>query len=204
MPLIYSVLGESAKLVYAGLILSFPGSAKQPWHQDGHPLFPELLDAEEPLADLPPYALNVFIPLTPIESALGPTEFWVASHKESSLKRVQQVLASQPNNDNDDDDDDEIFPSLTNDDAPTGVVAPTLNKGDILIYDYRICHRGTENVSTTAVRPMLYLMYARPWFAEHVNFGSTELMESPPPLLPTDWRPQKAVEGGESAKKVKR
>jgi ectoine hydroxylase-related dioxygenase (phytanoyl-CoA dioxygenase family) len=58
------------------------------------------------------------------------------------------------------------------------VVAPTLNKGDILIYDYRTCHRGTANVSTTVVRPMLYLMYARPWFAEHVNFGSESLFPS--------------------------
>jgi hypothetical protein len=34
-PVVNSLLGKDAKLVYAGLILSFPLSADQPWHQDG-------------------------------------------------------------------------------------------------------------------------------------------------------------------------
>jgi hypothetical protein len=39
MLLIHALLGPQAKLVYAGLILSFPESANQPCHQDGAALF---------------------------------------------------------------------------------------------------------------------------------------------------------------------
>lgn len=173
MPLIQSILGDSAKLVYCGLILSFPGSLDQPWHQDGHPLFPEqLLEKDgDKLTDLPPYALNVFVPLAPIDSSQGPTEFWVGSHKESSWKMVQDTLSSSTMTSTTGVD----FPNLRDTDEPTGMVGPTLSQGDVLIYDYRTCHRGTKNVSASTIRPMLYLMYARPWFAEHVNFGQQRL-----------------------------
>ena len=55
-------------------------------------------------------------------------------------------------------------------------IAPLLKKGDALIYDYRVCHRGTANLSKDkSTRIMLYLMYARPWFREHLNFGTEKL-----------------------------
>jgi ectoine hydroxylase-related dioxygenase (phytanoyl-CoA dioxygenase family) len=151
MPLIHSLLGPQAKLVYAGLILSFPNSADQPWHQDGEALFGGV-----DVGELPPYALNVFVPLESVTPELGPTEFWVGSHTESTCREVMEQL--QTGND-------------TND----NIISPLLQKGDVLIYDYRICHRGTRNLSTTEVRPMLYLMYARPWFHEHLNFGTDRL-----------------------------
>lgn len=160
MPVIQKLLGDSAKLVYCGLILSFPGSDDQPWHQDGHALFPEAAESNSLGTDLPPYALNVFVPLTDIDSSLGPTEFWLSSHKESQWKAVQHTLMANDG-----------FPPRED----KRIIRPLLQKGDVLIYDYRTCHRGTANANESAVRPMLYLMYARPWFAEHVNFGSERL-----------------------------
>merc|ERR1711971_929704 len=96
--------------------------------------------------------------------------------------------------DNDDCDDDK------RDDNP--VVSAVLKRGDVLLYDYRICHRGTSNLSISGsssvaaatdddvddrcdddgnnkgiLRKVLYLMYARPWFREHLNFGKTSLFE---------------------------
>lgn len=56
-------------------------------------------------------------------------------------------------------------------------IAPLLRQGDALIYDYRVCHRGTKNLSTNKTRTMLYLMYARPWFKEHMNFGKERLFD---------------------------
>jgi ectoine hydroxylase-related dioxygenase (phytanoyl-CoA dioxygenase family) len=55
-----------------------------------------------------------------------------------------------------------------------GIVSPRLNQGDALLYDYRVCHRGTSNL-TQGTRRILYLMYARPWFKEHLNFGTKRL-----------------------------
>jgi ectoine hydroxylase-related dioxygenase (phytanoyl-CoA dioxygenase family) len=110
---------------------------------------------------LPPYALNVFVPLLDIAEDLGPTEFWLASHctddarqtflKEQSALGYEKLLEKK------------------------NIIGPLLQAGDALIYDYRICHRGTSNLSK-AVRPMLYLLYARPWFKEHLNFGTQRLL----------------------------
>ena len=152
MPLIHSLLGPAAKLVYAGLIISSPGSADQPWHQDGEALFGESPD----VGNLPPYALNVFVPLQPVTPELGPTEFWVGSHTETSCQAIMKQLQN-------------------GDTSSDQIIGPLLQTGDVLLYDYRICHRGTSNLSEKMVRPMLYLMYSRPWFHEHLNFGSERL-----------------------------
>lgn len=161
MPLIHALLGPQAKLVYAGLILSFPESADQPWHQDGAALFD---GAPSVVGDLPPYALNVFVPLEPVTEALGPTEFWVGSHKESACRQIMTKLQTQQ--------------AGKNQSTNTDIIGPLLQTGDVLIYDYRMCHRGARNLSQK-VRPMLYLMYARPWFYEHLNFGSERLFPKP-------------------------
>ena len=155
MGIVRALLGNDAKLLYCGLIYSMPNSADQPWHQDGTPLFN---DNELNNIDLPTYALNVFIPLHEITQDLGPTEFFLGSHLRAQAQKINEDISKAPNR----------FP----------LIAPSLSVGDILIYDYRTCHRGTRNLSGTSTRTMLYLMYARPWFAEHLNFGSTKLFEN--------------------------
>ena len=172
LPVVNSLLGGDAagadeshtpKLVYAGLILSFPGSQDQPFHQDGMPLFPELGGT----VDLPPYALNIFLPLADDDTKLeaGPTEFIPQSHRMPESQVMQIVNGETPSEEGD----------------GIGVVGPKLEQGDALLYDYRVCHRGTANLtsSTTGegrVRRILYLMYARPWFKEHMNFGDDKLL----------------------------
>jgi hypothetical protein len=152
-PVVHSLLGKDAKLVYAGLILSFPLSADQPFHQDGTALFE---DNEFPIHQkLPPYALNVFIPLDDVTEELGPTEFCVGSHYREEAIKVMKYLES-------------------GDEKSAKVIAPLLKTGDALIYDYRVCHRGTQNLAEKT-RPMLYLMYSRPWFSEFINFSDEKL-----------------------------
>lgn len=164
-PLIQDLLGKDAELVYIGLIPSFPNSEDQPWHQDGCTLFPE---APPELGDsLPPYALNVFLPLLDITEELGPTEFWLASH---CTNEARDTFLSSNGGAATTVNDDMI-------DKNKNIVAPLIQTGDALIYDYRVCHRGTSNLSTNITRPMLYLMYARPWFKEHLNFGTEQLFE---------------------------
>ncbi len=75
LPIIHSLLGKDAKLIYAGLILSFPNSADQPWHQDGTSLFDDVEFPIETSSHLPPYALNIFVPLDDVIAEVGPTEF---------------------------------------------------------------------------------------------------------------------------------
>eukprot|EP00980_Cylindrotheca_fusiformis_P007480 scaffold1549_cov105-Cylindrotheca_fusiformis.AAC.9 len=158
-PLMKDLLGEDSQLVYMGLISSFPNSDDQPWHQDGTALFP---DAPPDLIDqLPPYAINIFIPLRDLDEEMGLTEFWLASHcnDEARMALLEGQSVDMSN---------ELIHKNRN------IIGPKLMAGDALIYDYRICHRGTSNISTSR-RPMLYLMYARPWFKEHLNFGTERL-----------------------------
>jgi len=201
---------EDVKLVYAGLIFSYPGSCDQPWHQDGMPLFPELPREQSALlqASLPPYALNVFLPLEDGDGSIekGPTEFIPNSHKwESPDERLRMVNETsgdveeeeERNSDDDDSDNSNKGDEDSNDDDEA-IIAPVLKCGDALIYDYRVCHRGTANLfgqltspplkknkkegngkdDVTGTRRILYLMYARPWFTDHVNFDYTKSAES--------------------------
>ena len=59
---------------------------------------------------------------------------------------------------------------------PADVFSPELSVGDVLVYDQRTVHRGVPNRTTTE-RPILYLLFARPWFREHINFGETSLFD---------------------------
>ena len=46
---------------------------------------------------------------------------------------------------------------------------PSLQRRDVLIFDYRILHRGRANVSVNE-RPILVLAYAKSWFKDILNF----------------------------------
>lgn len=180
LPIIKHMLGGetgNAELVYAGLIFSFPGSQNQPWHQDGEPLFPE-----EAMLDVPAYAFNVFIPLDEITDEIGATEFvpgLLSDRQEEINEELVQwaMIESKWSAAGDHKASMRMVLGAEEDEwmSTNKVVAPLLRAGDVLIYDYRTCHRGTENLSQTKTRTMLYLMYARPWLQEHLNFGSEKL-----------------------------
>eukprot|EP00986_Skeletonema_menzelii_P004744 scaffold1658_cov160-Skeletonema_menzelii.AAC.4 len=171
---------EPPSLVYSGWIFSHPGSADQPWHTDGSPLFGNNGINES----LPSYAINIFVGLHDADEllVLGPTEFVVGSHQ--------------------------MNPEVVMDTMIDTAVPAVIGKGDLLLYDYRVCHRGTANLSSVlsdlppppsqsstasgavdknvgetsgsgkgVVRKVLYQMYARPWFKEHLNFGEKSLFD---------------------------
>ncbi len=191
-PIVNSLLGGSTvadddallhgpTLLYAGLIFSLAGSDDQPWHQDGMPLFPEINDMM-----LPPYAINIFLPLTNVDASIeaGPTEFIPLSHvmeEAAVLEKIDKctnrnVLGDGATGSGDaraNDVASEEHGEEVQEEHP-GIVSPRLNQGDALLYDYRVCHRGTSNL-TQGTRRILYLMYARPWFKEHLNFGTKRL-----------------------------
>lgn len=181
LPIIKHMLsGENgnAELVYAGLIFSFPGSQSQPWHQDGEPLFPE-----EDMLDVPSYAFNVFIPLDDVTDELGPTEFLPGTLLSERAEEVNEelmqwaMIESKWSAAGDHKASMRMVLGTEEDEwmSRNKVVAPLLRRGDAMMYDYRTCHRGTENLSQSKTRTMLYLMYARPWLKEHLNFGTEKL-----------------------------
>jgi ectoine hydroxylase-related dioxygenase (phytanoyl-CoA dioxygenase family) len=147
LPLIHSLIGSDAQLKYCGLILSMPGSIDQPYHGDGIHLFGNELQC-------PIHAVNVFIPLCDISRELGPTEFIPGSHLLSNAAILNDAVSRA-----------EGFSRLSS-------VAPLLSEGSVMLYDFRTIHRGTGNTHQSQCRHMFYMLYAKPWFSETINFGS--------------------------------
>ena len=56
-------------------------------------------------------------------------------------------------------------------------MAPCVRKGDVLLFDYRVLHRGLANHSDDA-RPVAYMVYAAPGASDRHNFPSTSLVGS--------------------------
>ena len=56
--------------------------------------------------------------------------------------------------------------------------------------EYRLAHQGTEN-RTSDERPMIYLVYARPWFTDTTNYGAEDRIRIAPDDLaavPEEYR----------------
>jgi len=190
LPLVRRALGDEAVLAYAGLVLSFPGSVAQPWHVDG----PHLFGTEEGTGlQCPPHALNVFVPLEDVDERLGPTEFLVGTHRLEVARTLdldfdggryghghghghggKRVKPEHP-----------CVGELDGEAGATmaRMISPRLRAGTALVYDYRTVHRGVPNSTGSQgtaprTRKMLYLLYARPWFRDHINFGTESLLDA--------------------------
>jgi ectoine hydroxylase-related dioxygenase (phytanoyl-CoA dioxygenase family) len=89
---------------------------------------------------LPVYAVNVAVPLIDVDLETGPTGVWLGSHR---LGQTGVVLGRDM------------------------TVCPLL-RGDCMALDYRTMHAGLVNRSGQA-RPIVYMVYARPWFFDNAN-----------------------------------
>jgi hypothetical protein len=91
--------------------------------------------------NLPVYAVNVAVPLIDVDLQTGPTGVWLGSHRSGQAISVQnQEMKAAP-----------------------------LRRGDAMLLDYRTLHAGMPNLGTQP-RPILYLVYARRWFFDDVNY----------------------------------
>ena len=102
--------------------------------------------------DLPAYALNAAVPLIDIDCETGPTGVWLGSHRWPAAAPMPGI------------------------DSVTQV---PLLRGDCLLLDYRVLHTGLPNRGA-AMRPILYMVYARTWFYDEINhLGRPSLDMSP-------------------------
>jgi hypothetical protein len=112
--------------------------------------------------DLPVYAVNVAVPLIDVDARTGPTGVWLGSHR---------------------------WPGATAS-IETMTVAP-FQRGDCVLLDYRTLHTGLPNASRQ-IRPIIYMVYARPWFfdnANHVNRIPLDMPMEHYNKLPASLRP---------------
>ena len=92
-------------------------------------------------AHSPPHCINVFVPLVDLVPSNGPTHFCPGTHRLGSFNK-----------------DTNRWPLCA-------------SKGDAILFDYRVKHKGGAN-STEIDRPILYLCYSRPWFRDQGNTRS--------------------------------
>ena len=90
--------------------------------------------------NLPIYAVNVAVPLVDVDIEMGPTRIWPDTHRKNQGD----------------------FVSLR-----TGLTY-AMRRGDCMLVDYRTMHAGAHNRSGR-MRPIVYMVYARPWFFDQAN-----------------------------------
>ena len=111
-------------------------------HQHVHRDHPSLFGDESIDARIPSFAVTAVIPLVDLTAETGSTRVWKQSHHKPRSQREYKLNASD---------------------------IPYMQTGSCYLMDYQLVHGGTANVSEI-VRPILYLIYYRPWFREVVNF----------------------------------
>lgn len=156
-----ATLGRDAIINSLAVVIALPGAAEQRVHIDHGMLFP---GDEAASMSAPPYALTAIIPLLDLDASTGGTEVW----PKGPQMEVPDRWVNKP---------------------PGSSVSP-LRAGDALLIDYRVCHGGTPNVGLVP-RPILYVVYSRPWFRDADNFSEMPPLRVTPEQLadlPAEYR----------------
>ena len=115
--------------------------------QQVHRDHPALFPGTESCLAVPTFAVTVVIPLLDLTPVTGTTEAYAGSHLATQADN-EEILQREPER-------------------------PYLNMGDCLVMDYRLLHSGMPNNSQQD-RPLLYIVYARHWFIDMVNFRNLQ------------------------------
>jgi len=154
-----AVAGDHLEIDTFSHVDALPGASMQVWHKDVDAVHHDTQKGE--LLHGPPQGLVVVVPLVEVNHSNGPTEFECGSHVNV------HAFDTTPSNDN----------NNGNSNKKKKAVAPLLSlpvsKGDALLFDLRVRHRGTPNTSLK-VRPILYLSYVHSWFRDEVNFKGVQ------------------------------
>jgi ectoine hydroxylase-related dioxygenase (phytanoyl-CoA dioxygenase family) len=150
MPILQQLLGADCVISSFGSVVAFPGADAQSVHFD----YPPLFESEEVCAALPPHAITLVVPLVDLDEMTGSTAIWEGSHARVGARDQLRKLVDES--------------------SWQGSTMPLPRMGDVYLMDFRLIHGGTANRSDHP-RPILYIVYSRPWFREDMNFD-----EQPP------------------------
>jgi ectoine hydroxylase-related dioxygenase (phytanoyl-CoA dioxygenase family) len=150
MAQVHRFIGEQVIIGEIGGVISHPGSQPQYSHRDSPFLFGGRADE----LGLPPHSLTITIPLMDVPLELGPTEYWLGSHR---CPDASAVLA--------------VAPQRT-----------PLRAGSLLLYDGRLVHRGGANRSNV-VRPIVYITYQHPWYIERPGYSDKPQIRVTPAMV---------------------
>ena len=111
--------------------------------------------------------MNAFVALSDVSLAHGPTELQPGSHKPSDFGFVE-------------------LPEWFRLDCPP--VAPLLARGEALLFDYRLRHRGLANTSGEP-RPLAYMVFACDGRTDDYNFPTDAPLLTPSAIPVCDESP---------------
>jgi ectoine hydroxylase-related dioxygenase (phytanoyl-CoA dioxygenase family) len=149
MDVVKEILGDDCTIINKSLVLSAPGAVDQAWHSDG----PHVSATE----NLPCHCLNVFLPLVDVTNITGPTQFRPGSVNMTRNLKIEMLKAM-------------VKKTLR------PIQGPTFKRGSVLLFDYRILHRGTANKSDV-VRPVLVYTFAKPFYRDTLNFPRNSVFD---------------------------
>ncbi len=158
MPIMERLLGSDCTISSFGSVVAMPGAGPQSVHFD----YPPLFESEAVCASLPPHAITLVVPLVDLDTETGTTAIWEGSHSQAGSREQLQRLAKE-----------ESF---------AGATMPFAKIGDVYLMDFRLIHAGMANRSAIA-RPILYIVYRRPWFHEDRNFCEQPALRISPKQL---------------------
>lgn len=159
LALVRELLGDDVVIGEMGVVITHPGAGPQEAHRDSHFLFGGVdIDVA-----MPPFAMNLLVPLIDVAAETGTTEYWPGSHR--------------------------ILDEATATAAPPTRLA--LEAGSVTLHDMRVVHRGGAKAAGP-VRPLVYISFHRNWHQETYGYDQKpQLLVSPSMLrrLPEAYRP---------------
>ena len=169
-----TLLGDSMNLMSGGINVASPGAVGQSWHEDERYIFEE--DSFDVLGiaghDIPSTAVTVSIPLLDVTPQHGPTEFCIGSSTIQGLSAngFDREYVEEHVQDRSLVAKGSIYDRFVR----HGNTAcdsffwksPILRKGDILMFDYQLRHRGGLNQHAHDTRSILFFTYGRYWFKD--------------------------------------
>lgn len=159
LPVVRQILGDDCKLLFQGLVVTEPGAKEQALHADGPHVPGEWRHHDPQVAATshhsqhPCHCLTVFVPLVDLTEENGATKYLPGTQHSVLSTAALEAEASEAGSSG----------------GAGSCARLEVSAGDAVLFDYRLFHAGGANRSTRR-RPILYLIYARPWYEDNINF----------------------------------